>query len=63
MLIKVYNTNQYIFLDKAKFPCERHFYDELMRIQFNKTQVSANTVDALKQSLKKTENEVLNKTK
>ena len=51
MLIKLYNKNEYVFLDKNKFPCERHFYEELMRIQFNKTQVYPNTIDSIKKSL------------
>jgi len=63
MLVKVYNTNNYVFLDTGKFPCERHFYDELMRIQFNKTQVCANTVEQLKLSIKKPENQVFYKSK
>jgi len=36
MFIKKYNQNSYIFIDKNKFTYKKNFYEEVIRIKFNK---------------------------
>lgn len=36
MIIKEYNTNNYIFITKSNYYLNYHYYEELIRIQFNK---------------------------
>lgn len=36
MLIKKHNTNLYVFIDINKFTCKKNFYEEVIRIKFNK---------------------------
>jgi len=36
MLIKKHNTNSYVFIDISKFTYKKNFYEEVIRIKFNK---------------------------
>ncbi len=36
MIVKEYNTNNYIFISKSDYYLNYHYYEELIRIQFNK---------------------------
>jgi hypothetical protein len=36
MFIKKYNTNSYVFIDINKFAYKKNFYEEVIRIKFNK---------------------------
>ena len=36
MLIKKHNTNSYVFIDINKFTYKKNFYEEVIRIKFNK---------------------------
>ncbi len=36
MIIKQHNTNKYVTIQKSDFPNHSHYYQEIMRIQFNK---------------------------
>jgi len=52
MIIKMNNTNEYIHFNKSDYTCLKHYYEELMRIKFNRKINSMNTIDDLKQKLK-----------
>jgi len=36
MFIKKYNSNSYVFIDIHKFAYKKSFYEEVIRIKFNK---------------------------
>ena len=36
MFIKKHNTNSYVFIDINKFTYKKNFYEEVIRIKFNK---------------------------
>ena len=36
MFVKLYNTNSYVFIDINKFAYKKNFYEEVIRIKFNK---------------------------
>jgi hypothetical protein len=36
MFIKKYNTHSYVFIDIRKFANKKNFYEEVIRIKFNK---------------------------
>lgn len=52
MFIKEYNSNRYIFLKYDDYACKRFFYDEIIRIQYNKVYSHPNTIDELSRFLK-----------
>jgi hypothetical protein len=52
MWIKEYNSNRYIFLNYDDYSCKRFFYDELIRIQYNKIYSHPNTIEELRRYLK-----------
>jgi uncharacterized protein YnzC (UPF0291/DUF896 family) len=52
MIVKVYNTNQYVILNKSDYTCLKHYYEEMMRIKFNKKLNSINVIDDLNNKLK-----------
>jgi len=58
MFVKEYNSNHYVFLKAEEYPCKRNYYDELIRIQFNKIYTYPNTIDVLEQTLKKSVKQV-----
>ena len=47
MYVKEYNTNRYVFLKYDDFACKKHYFDELIRIQYNKVYTYPNTIDLL----------------
>lgn len=53
MFVKEYNSSRYIFLKTGEYACKRNYYDELIRIQYNKVYTYPNTIDVLEQTLKK----------
>ena len=52
MFVKEYNSNHYVFLKYDDFSCKKNYYDELLRIQYNKIYTYPNTIDQLEQTLK-----------
>lgn len=53
MFIKEYNSNHYVFLKQDDYACKKNFYDELIRIQYNKVYTHPNTIESLEQLLQK----------
>jgi hypothetical protein len=58
MFIKEYGSNRYVFLREDDYACKKNFYDELIRIQYNKVSTYPNTIDHLEQLLKKPTNKI-----
>jgi len=58
MFIKEHNSNRYIFLKYDDYACKRFFYDELIRIQYNKVYAHPNTIEELDR-LKQTPKQIL----
>lgn len=58
MFIKEHNSNRYIFLKYDDYACKRFFYDEMIRIQYNKVYSHPNTVDELDRILKDTPKQI-----
>lgn len=52
MFIKEHNSNHYIFLKYDDYSCKRFFYDEMIRIQYNKVYSHKNTIEELERILK-----------
>ncbi len=55
MIIKEYNTNKYIYITKSDYYIDSHFYEELIRIQFNKYKFKDNVKDKILSKLKMNE--------
>jgi len=53
MFVKEYNKNTYIFLNPANFLNKKYFYEEFIRIKFNKKLLICNTVEEITTKLKK----------
>jgi hypothetical protein len=53
MFIKVNNSNTYVFINKNKFTYLKHYYEEIMRIKFNKKINSINVIEELKCKIKR----------
>jgi hypothetical protein len=53
MIIKEYNTNNYIFINKSNYYIDYHYYEELIRIQFNKYKFKQNTKENIINKLQK----------
>jgi len=58
MFVKEHNSNRYIFLKYDDYACKRFFYDEMIRIQYNKVYAYPNTIDELDRILKETRKQV-----
>jgi len=58
MFIKEHNSNRYIFLKYDNYACKRFFFDELIRIQYNKVYAYPNTIDELSRILKDTPKQI-----
>lgn len=56
MFIKEYGSNHYVFLKQDDFACKKNFYDELIRIQYNKVCTYPNTIEHLDNLLKQPTN-------
>lgn len=52
MIIKQHNTNQYVSIKKSDFPNHSHYYQEIMRIQFNKVYVYQDPVEFIQSKIK-----------
>jgi hypothetical protein len=53
MFVKEYNSNRYVFVKYDDYACKRNFYDELIRIQYNKVHTYPNEIDKLERILEK----------
>ena len=51
MIIKEYNKNTYVIIDKNNYINMKYFYDEILRIKFNKKQHSNNIINELTSKL------------
>ena len=58
MFVKEHNSNRYIFLKYDDYSCKRFFYDEMIRIQYNKVYAYPNTIDELERILKDTPKQI-----
>jgi hypothetical protein len=58
MFVKEHDSNRYIFIKYDDYACKRFFYDELIRIQYNKVYAYPNTIDELDRCLKKTNKQI-----
>ena len=52
MLVKEYNKDTFVILKIDDFLNKKHFYEELIRIKFNKKILISNTIDDIKNKLK-----------
>ena len=48
MFVKEHNSNRYVFVKYDDFACRKSFFDELIRIQYNKVYTYPNTIDLLR---------------
>lgn len=62
MFVKEYNSNNYIFVKYEDYACKRNFFDELIRIQYNKVYTYPNELEKLENILSQTTKQ-LNKQK
>jgi len=53
MIIKKYNENSYIIIDKNNYVNKSHYYEELIKLKFNKTYLSNNIIDIINSKIKK----------
>ena len=53
MIIKMYNTTNYIIIDKNNYVNKKHYYEELIKLKFNKTYLNNNIIDELNSKIKK----------
>jgi len=53
MILKIYNENNYIFIDKNKYVNNKNYYEELIKLKFNKTHLNINIVDQINLKIKK----------
>jgi hypothetical protein len=58
MFVKEYNSNHYVFIKQDDFACKKNFYDELIRIQYNKVYTYPNTVEILEETLKQSTKQI-----
>ena len=52
MLVKEYNKNTYTQIKFNDFLNKKYFYEELIRIKFNKKLLTTNTIDNIKSKMK-----------
>jgi hypothetical protein len=53
MFVKEYHSNRYVFVKYDDYACKRNFYDELIRIQYNKVHTYPNEIHKLESILEK----------
>ena len=53
MIIKLYNENNYIFINKNKYVNSKNYYEEILKLKFNKTQLNNNIVDEINLKIQK----------
>ncbi len=51
MIIKQHNSNHYVSISLADFPNHSHYYQEIMRIQFNKGTVYQDPIEMIQSKL------------
>ena len=51
MIIKEHDSNCYVSIHKRDFPNHSHYYQEIMRIQFNKVYSYQNSVEIINTKL------------
>ena len=51
MIIKKHNTNEYVSIQKSDFSNYSHYYQEIMRIQFNRIQNYQNPIELIQAKL------------
>ena len=52
MIVKLHNSNEYKIINKNDYICLQHYYEEVIRIKFNKKLNSINIIDELKNKVK-----------
>ena len=52
MLVKEYNKNTYVNINFNDFLNKKYFYEEIIRIKFNKKLLICNTTEELKSKIK-----------
>jgi hypothetical protein len=52
MIVKLHNSDEYVNIKKSDYVSLQHYYEELMRIKFNKKLNSVNFIDELKSKIK-----------
>jgi hypothetical protein len=53
MIFKKYNETNYIFIDKNNYVNKKHYYEELIKLKFNKSYLTNNIIDELNSKIKK----------
>ena len=53
MFVKEYNKNTYVYLIPSIFLNKKYFYEELIRIKFNKRLLICDTIQDITSKLKK----------
>ena len=56
MIIKEFNSTTYVFIEKNKYIQLKYYYEEILRIKFNKKQHSSNPAEEIKSKLKQLKN-------
>ena len=52
MIIKMYNSTDYVFIEKNKYIQSKHYYEEMLRIKFNKKINVVNQIENLREKIK-----------
>ena len=58
MFVKEYGSNHYVFLKQDDYACKKNYYDEIIRIQYNKVSTYPNTVEYLEKWLNQPTNKI-----
>ena len=58
MFLKEYNSNRYIFLQYDDYACKRNFFDEMIRIQYNKVYTYPNELEKLERIMQQSKKQV-----
>jgi hypothetical protein len=58
MFVKEYNSNRYIFLNYDDFACKRNYFDEMIRIQYNKVYTYPNELEELERILNQSKKQI-----
>jgi hypothetical protein len=53
MIVKTYGENNFTYLDYSKYVNHKHYYEDLLKIKFNKTIKTQNIIDELKEKINK----------
>jgi hypothetical protein len=53
MFVKEYNKNVYVYLNPSTFLNKKYFYEEMIRIKFNKKLLICDTVEDIMTKLKR----------